>query len=1441
MKKAIAAGAFIVFCQVAGSAELADPAVGGVWNAPATWAGGVCPAAGESVTVTPSGNGTVLSLAADVATTYADLTFRVSSSLSTDASLVFDGGGYALSMPRTESPTYLNYPFRLKDGGGGDLLRLDDAALAATNKACAAPLLLDDVRFVFAQNAGGPLFRLERGHLDLCAPDGIADAGRVLYLGMNASPFRFEIVSAEATFPRFRSGTITPCHFLFDDATLRFRGAVDFGHANWADWNTGKPVLADAVLATVAATNSAFTFDGAVGFYHVGTNVFRSCTIKGTSDGGFHTAWRSFVRFEDSNVDFKGSLEIGTQGHEGLPAEVSLDGGTYSFGHLQVGYAGGSNGRLVITGGAVVGFTKSGNGSVGSVIAWRGTGVVDVVDGVLRMPDKTYCPLAIGKYSDSYGTGWGRLNVYDGGLVDVRLGSESWAGAATDGLAVGGNGHGEVHVYGGTVRAPCIQIGFLDSVIATTSFVHQTGGSVRADLDQNAGYSRLALAFRSECGGGNYDKEPAHARAAYYLDGGELCVGRIVGGKGSACQGGKGWSHFSGDGGVWRQAVPAGNYAAVTGLDRFECGDKGLTFDSNGFDVRFVQDMTNKPDAGGLFVKTGAGELSYTGACTVAALRIEGGSFRPEAGARVDSAVSVAEGAALSLEGDIASFRVASLAVTNGCLRLDPGDTVFVDGPFTSSGFSVEFSSAPEKDAVQNVLVVGASLDAGTREAVRRAFCDVVVDDGTCMSFGVADVDGETVVTLTRVDPAEPIGPENTLTWTGSGGWSSAANWRPSAVPDFTKKAVFSGEGEKAVAIDASAGAGALAFSAGGYTLAGAATLEIAAPEGAAAIEAAAGANVVAAPLRFNTIVQIPVSEGAAVSLTGPVSDGGFRKSGPGTLRLEGDNEFILTTAHGGGTLSLGSDTALGSVARPPLHFTGGVLAVSNASGQAVSVPRRIEAKAGNVPIVYETETDATLTLDQISGCVFKRGAGTLTFAFDGPAVFSSGYTCDDYHWNVAFDADGSVAASTQSTGALTVVEGRLRLAAASGFTARPSILFEKSLLVGAVYPAAAASPVLELENVDVTVKNDIVDIYLGGGMGAATVPGAPAPALVMKNASLKTYYPRLGDRTLAGVTPHVSLSDAVFKAEVQTYFGGENGASGLRVEAVDSTFDYGEALVVVCDVAADMTNTLVTGKNGAPKKLSVAYSYNGALPSKGYLRLAAGSELRVNTVKWNQHATATYAGDFRLVFEDAAWTVGDADLTLRADADPPVDPALFSVECRGAGLRLPVAAGRTFATDCRFFGSGGIEKTGEGTLAFGADAYAVTGVCRVVEGTLDLSAAGTVAGATFAGAGRIAGGRLENTRLLADGTGAPTFDATAFAGRTTVDLGRGADDPLERPYPAGIVVARFTGAVPDLSRWRLDRAGAGGARVAGVFSTDGAGNVLMSVRNAAGLSVVVR
>lgn len=115
MKKAIVAGAFIVFCQVAGSAELADPAVGGVWNAPATWAGGVCPAAGESVTVTPSGNGTVLSLAADVATAYSDLTFRVSSSLSTDASLVFDGGARVAGVFST-------------DGAGNVLMSVRNAA-----------------------------------------------------------------------------------------------------------------------------------------------------------------------------------------------------------------------------------------------------------------------------------------------------------------------------------------------------------------------------------------------------------------------------------------------------------------------------------------------------------------------------------------------------------------------------------------------------------------------------------------------------------------------------------------------------------------------------------------------------------------------------------------------------------------------------------------------------------------------------------------------------------------------------------------------------------------------------------------------------------------------------------------------------------------------------------------------------------------------------------------------------------------------------------------------------------------------------------------------------------------------------------------------------------------------------------------------------------------
>lgn len=49
-----------------------------------------------------------------------------------------------------------------------------------------------------------------------------------------------------------------------------------------------------------------------------------------------------------------------------------------------------------------------------------------------------------------------------------------------------------------------------------------------------------------------------------------------------------------------------------------------------------------------------------------------------------------------------------------------------------------------------------------------------------------------------------------------------------------------------------------------------------------------------------------------------------------------------------------------------------------------------------------------------------------------------------------------------------------------------------------------------------------------------------------------------------------------------------------------------------------------------------------------------------------------------------------------------------------------------------------------------------------------------------------------------------PTQDGVTLSGAVSVDFGRADGDPLPAPYPADLVVAKYTGADPDVSSWKV-------------------------------------
>jgi hypothetical protein len=208
-------------------------------------------------------------------------------------------------------------------------------------------------------------------------------------------------------------------------------------------------------------------------------------------------------------------------------------------------------------------------------------------------------------------------------------------------------------------------------------------------------------------------------------------------------------------------------------------------------------------------------------------------------------------------------------------------------------------------------------------------------------------------------------------------------------------------------------------------------------------------------------------------------------------------------------------------------------------------------------------------------------------------------------------------------------------------------------------------------------------------------------------------------------------------------------------------------------------------------------------------------------------------------------WAENLGDFTFASSS---VNPELFSFRMEGRGLILKPAAGAVFETEVPFTGPGGFVNAGAGTVRFGAGTFAFDGVCETAAGaTTDLSAAGLLSGKSFSGAGTVKGASLSGTVIsLSAGDDwsvaeVPLFDGCTFGGTVWIDLGRTAENPLSEEKPESLTVARFKGAAPDVSGWRLTGSSTGLSSLKGVFTADAAtGEVRMSVQRC-GFSLIVR
>ena len=1136
---------------------------------------------------------------------------------------------------------------------------------------------------------------------------------------------------------------------------------------------------------TLTATNSALNFAGNV-------YVFKPVAK---------------VVLKDSTTVLGGELRVS----EG--AKVVLDGGSVTGGTWNVGYYGSDKSQVEILGGTHAPDTlkiASGDGASAEVL-------VDGADAVLKFdPYNLY--IADGGEGALHVRG-GRACIAEGKGSWIRLPRKTGSSEPTGKLIVddgeidltsatttplvwaGENGTAYIEVNGGRLAAHSIR--FQNSG-SSAHVLKQTGGLVEiVARTTDQGYISLS--------GGTKD-------CRLELMGGVLACNQIKTADSNPN------AKIVADGGTLQvNATPANPFMSNVGA--VTCGPNGLSFDTRDFTVNVPQDMTNSQGEEGRFVKTGVGTLnlspaSYDVANTVVAA---GTLCLTRTTPSFDTTLVVTNGATFSLVGAATGVTLQSLVVTNGVLALDPDDVITVTGAVDVKDLTLAFSSQP--NAPKDFLVVNGELSESAAASLCRAYYAAALSEGkhakltTTYDFGT----GKTTIRFEAADDASPL--TETADWTGAGNatWGAAENWRGGVLPDATRKAVF-GESaaKKTVNVASSAVAGAFSF-AGDYSVSGVGTIEIAAEQGAARIDVTAGATEIAVPLTLDSVTHVTSAEGASLTLSGSVADGGLVKTGPGRLNLALDSltccPYGLSLA--GGTTSVATEESLGTGdgALNRVQLVGDTLEINSSSGEELVFGQAVTLAAtkDTAALVLKSETPATFNgLTVASGAVIKRGASKLTLEVKDGDVLTCGngaLSSSTPHsvMPLSFAADG--VAPTRYYAGLTVAEGELCVKSADPEIV-PHVTAANCIAIGQQLFQGVSNPTLTVDHVyfDANSADGAMLTYIGHMIQDDGCVMREPTLRIVNGATYHCYATEMGRHSYnskLATRPTIIVEDATLEAVANIGLG-MNTANGniATVRGKNASF-VAPRLRISGLTQADFDNCTVGAAGNGYAKLE-----NSVYAPSGYLRFANGSVLRLNNFLFDK------LGSFQMVFDDSTWDFGTDDFVLSNAWSQVADT--FSLKMEGAGLIVAPAAGKTFTLDVPVIGEGGFVNRGEGTVAFASGRYGFTGKLVAESGVVDLSDAGIIENATIgAGAGVISGGTFSNATIVLASVGAavPTFADCTFTGVTHVIVGG------EPERVVGMTMANYTGTLEGVNTFRLK----GWSGYHGYFAT-AAGKVTASI-----------
>lgn len=1423
----VCVGLMLIFALPSAAAEWTGES--GYFSSAEIWKGGAVPLAGEDVLLSAEKEGVnTLSLAGDSSTAFARIVFTISPGART----VFDCGGYSLLMPDLPvDGVYAARPLEFRAENGVFFALTNTSATSAVE----SPLLWDKARVSVSQDAGNSLRAgFAGGTIDFYSPGGVAHPGRELLLGGAAAPASEVVFENEtSSLPAVRFKCYAEANRLaFIGGRHSINGALGANRKAEIGDNCRKiAVEIDSAELSVSGDIALYrSKDYGSSPYAYEFSVLNGSTL--TTEGSYY-AYRStngITRLENSvwnalgkNAGSSTAMHIGYSDGYNYPTVqkmVALNstlniGRQHNYGNFAVGHRA-----------SVAKWVEGYFYATNCVI--NANAQFNIACGEAEFADCRFTGLNNARYGVQV-TGDGTLTVdgdtYMTASLRTYIGSNTRRGPVLE-------------IRGGTVKIyNQINVGDgadMPAGTVQTNIIRQTGGRIESNW-----------VFLS------YSAEPCR----YILEGGTYAVKATVGSSGSKSQKPDkgGWSHFIGNGGVIEavgvQKQNSVQQPLISGLDRCEAGERGLIVDDCGNEHFIRQDITDMPGVSGRFVKRGAGTIAlYVPAkWDVSETAVEAGTLL--VGADVESAVvlesdvRVRPGTVLSLEGAASSLTVDSLALTNATLVLDPGDTLRVRGPLELDRLTVRFTSNPTERQLSGFLTVESPLSPETKRQLEFLRLEgVEAADGMLPVPGfTTDGDGHAVWSVEMKDAAEVNGSSR---WNGgSGGWEEESLWS-AGVPGAASKAVFADSGDSTVAVASAAETGAIELGGGDRVFSGPGSVVLGA-YGGSFVNVLAGTHRFDVPVVSRAPFALDTAAGAEVAFAGGVSAAGFSKTGTGRVVLSGDSFFGGDIALKSGKMTLAGDGAIRGAA---VRLGDGTLQVAP---DCRLPPFALVLASTNTKGAVVVDNASDITVDDFkaeSGALIKRGAGTMTIDVSkgcpgGLAAGTGGHANDGLLASAnrklfAFADDGTPPAF--GFGGFNVAGGELVVRGNGG-----AVSCKGAIHVGLrTSTDCGVQPSLTLDNVEVDALTGVNYQHLTIGFNTADAGNFTSNPVVRVINDSKLYvwsvnmgYPYENDATRTGARLEFAVTNSLVRAYDQFGFSQLRGNAGVaRLLAYGATLNA-SWYEISGNTDSRITASTISSRTGDHVKIS------GDCYGSGTVLFDGGTLLKVNSLAFN-HESVRYARMLTFAFDDATWDSGPGGIAL--------DETTFTgylafrrFEMRGKGLTLPVAEGAVFRSDALFFGSGDLVKTGAGTLSFGEGAFALGGTVRVREGVLDLSDAGTVTNAAFAGPGTVRGASFGEGARIEPSIGAdwssvdvPVFENCSFGGRIYVEMDPSLAARLELPSAEGVAVAKFTGAPPDVSRWRVRNVW-NEPGVRGRFALDG-DTVRMTVART-GFSIIIR